>query len=208
MDKQERFSIRKLTVGVASVTIGFWLAGSGNIAHADTVDGNVSQTEVKTDNISVDKTAVQSTNIDTEQAVKNQTNNSDVVKLTDTEFAKSGQEKDQTQTNAVNNSTQAGIADPATNSTSPIGTAKVVTNDKTNLVNDTLSSSMQRSKQLDNTSAKTNVSNQVTTDNHYVGGQHIKINDAFKDAFPKSFTVDDSLKYKDIAETQFKNNTY
>lgn len=27
MDKQERFSIRKLTIGVTSVTIGFWLAG-------------------------------------------------------------------------------------------------------------------------------------------------------------------------------------
>ena len=103
MDKQERFSIRKLTVGAVSVTIGFWLAGSGNIAHADTVDGNVNQTEVKTDNISVDKTAVQSTNTDTEQDAKNRTNNSDVVKSTDTEFVKLGQEKDQTQTDVVNN---------------------------------------------------------------------------------------------------------
>ena len=224
MDRQERFSIRKLTVGVASVTIGFWLAGSGNVAHADTVDGNVNQTEVKTDNISVDKTAVQSTNTDTEQDAKNQTNNSDVVKSTDTEFAKSRQEKDQTQTDVVNANTQAGITDSTINSTSSIDTANVakslsvskdvlnqkpvVTNNNINLVNDTLSSSTQTPKQLDNTSAKTNVSNQVTTDNHYVGGQHIKIDDAFKDVFPKSFTIDDSLKYKDIAETQFKNNTY
>ena len=151
-------------------------------------------------------------------------NNSDVVKSTDTGFAKSGQEKDQAQTNVVNNSTQAGITDSAINSTLPTDTAnvaesssaskdalnqsQVVANDKTNLVNDTLSSSTQTSRQLDNTSVKTNVSNQVTTDNHYVGGQHIKIDDAFKDVFPKSFTIDDSLKYKDIAETQFKNNTY
>ena len=34
------------------------------------------------------------------------------------------------------------------------------------------------------------------------------MDDAFKTDFPKSFTVEDSLKYKDEAETQFKNNTY
>lgn len=224
LEKQNRFSIRKLTIGVASVTIGFWLAGSGNVAHADAVDGNASQTEVKTDNTSVDKKVAQSTNTDTEQDAKNQTNNSDVVKSTDTKFVKLEQEKDQTQTDVVNSSTQTGITDPAINRTSPIDIANVaksssvskdalnqslvVANDKTNLVNDTLSNSMQRSKQLDNTSVKTNVLNQVTTDTHYVGSQHIKIDDAFKDAFPKSFTVDDSLKYKDLADQQFKNNTY
>ena len=66
MDKQERFSIRKLTVGVASVTIGFWLAGSGNIAHADTVDGNVNQSQVKTDqNIAIDNSKDNAVKTDT-----------------------------------------------------------------------------------------------------------------------------------------------
>ncbi|MDF7639621.1 SLAP domain-containing protein [Lactobacillus sp. ESL0791] len=50
-DKQDRFSIRKLAIGAASVLLGFsFVAASGQIAKADTIDSNGQETSTETSN--------------------------------------------------------------------------------------------------------------------------------------------------------------